>query len=791
MAIIYRTDGAWGAGKGSNLAPAEVDENFYDVSQRVSYIEDNPVLPIEPISITITGYNFYMGLSNGETLGPVIMTMPVPEWRGEWTPATLYHDMDFFTAPAPDGGFGAVMQSHTSAATFDWAAVGGNGLPNYRLIVGGSGMTVALSGLTDVALSGIATGDMLVWDGASSYWRNLDPVEVAEGFAVFGGDTGAGGTQGMVPAPIAGDAAAGKVLGAGGTWIVPPAGEGGGATSLAGLSDVAIAGPSNLSVLQYQASDGKWHNAALGTLGGTVTSVGSGTGLTGGPIVSTGSLSLAPVADKTILANVVGGLAAPAPQTLSAILDAILGSARGSVLRRDATGWTVLPPGGAGEYLRSGGAGADVSWSSPAGSGTVTSVGTGAGLTGGPITGSGTVMLANVADASILANLAGSSAAPIANTLSAILDHVLGGNRGNIVYRGAASWLALPPGANGTFLQTRGVGADPTWAAVKGGAGGTGTSVTIWNLSCDLATAAALPACTYANGTAGVGATLTASANGALSVDGEAVDVADRILVKDQSNLAHNGIYTVTAAGSGAAPFVLTRATDFDATAEILEGSSVAVTTGDANHGTAWVQITGATVTVGTTSIEFDAIAAVMPICAPGQVLGNPLAVPAPAVPMDPVDGGGGTSLPAGTTHDQLVYVGGAWTAQRPRYIVAAFAPGVPTASQTLLMHTFSKAVTFGANFAAYLGHASQARGTAAATASTVIAVQKATAAAPGTFAAAGTITFAAAGITGTFATSGGTPITFAAGDTLALVAPASPDASFAGFAATLAGMET
>lgn len=40
----------------------------------------------------------------------------------------------------------------------------------------------------------------------------------------FGGDTGSGGTVGAVPAPAAGDAAAGKVLGAGGTWVTNTAG---------------------------------------------------------------------------------------------------------------------------------------------------------------------------------------------------------------------------------------------------------------------------------------------------------------------------------------------------------------------------------------------------------------------------------------------------------------------------------------------------------------------------------------------------------------------------------------
>jgi hypothetical protein len=45
------------------------------------------------------------------------------------------------------------------------------------------------------------------------------------------GDSGAGGTQGLVPAPSAGDAAAGKYLQASGAWTVPPAG---GITQLTG-----------------------------------------------------------------------------------------------------------------------------------------------------------------------------------------------------------------------------------------------------------------------------------------------------------------------------------------------------------------------------------------------------------------------------------------------------------------------------------------------------------------------------------------------------------------------------
>jgi hypothetical protein len=473
MAIVYRTNGAWGTGKGSNLAPAEIDGNFYNIDSRVTYIEDNPVMPIEPISITITGYNFFMGLSNGETLGPVVMTMPVPEWRGAWTPATIYHDMDFITAP--DGGFGAVMLGHTSAATFDWAAVSGDGLPLYRQIVGANAMTVALSDLTDVALAGIATGDMLVWDGASSYWRNLDAAEVAEQLAVFAGDTGTGGARGMVPAPAAGDAAAHKFLSASGGWVVPATGSGGSA-SLAGLTDVSINSPVNDSLLQYKAGDGKWHNSSIMDLGaGTVTSVTAGSGLSGGTITSTGTIALAAAPAATMLANTAGGSAPPAPATLTVALDALAGSIRGSLLQRNAVGWQPLAPGTAGLFLRTGGTGADLTWASPAGNGTVTSITAGAGLSGGTITTAGTIALAAIADVRMLANVSGAGAPPTATSVTALLDAALGTTRGSVIRRDGSVWSALAPGTAGHVLTSGGSGADVSWAP----GGGSGASVSV------------------------------------------------------------------------------------------------------------------------------------------------------------------------------------------------------------------------------------------------------------------------------------------------------------------------
>jgi hypothetical protein len=150
-----------------------------------------------------------------------------------------------------------------------------------------------------------------------------------------------------------------------------------------------------------------------------------------------------------------------------------------------------------------------------------------------------------------------------------------------------------------------------------------------------------------------------------------------------------------------------------------------------------------------------------------------------------------GIGLPVGTDYDQLVYFSGAWTNQRARYIASCFVPGVMTASQYLLLHRVSKNITFPANFAAYLGHVSEARGTANATASTVINVQQATSAAPSTFTTVGTIMIAAGAMVGTFATTGGAAVNFVQGDTLALVGPTVPDTTFTNFACSLVGYET
>ena len=85
-----------------------------------------------------------------------------------------------------------------------------------------------------------------------------------------------------------------------------------------------------------------------------------------------------------------------------------------------------------------------------------------------------------------------------------------------------------------------------------------------------VATVATLGTVAYNNGTAGVGATLTNTGTlAALAVDGVTLAVSDRVLVKNQTPGSQNGIYTVTAIGSGSVAWVLTRATDNDIWAEV------------------------------------------------------------------------------------------------------------------------------------------------------------------------------------------------------------------------------
>jgi hypothetical protein len=81
-------------------------------------------------------------------------------------------------------------------------------------------------------------------------------------------------------------------------------------------------------------------------------------------------------------------------------------------------------------------------------------------------------------------------------------------------------------------------------------------------------------------------ATLATDFENGDTIDGVELATGNRILIKDQADATTNGIYTVNASG---AP---TRATDYDASAEVQEGTYTFITEGTANDGYQFVQIT-------------------------------------------------------------------------------------------------------------------------------------------------------------------------------------------------------
>ena len=80
------------------------------------------------------------------------------------------------------------------------------------------------------------------------------------------------------------------------------------------------------------------------------------------------------------------------------------------------------------------------------------------------------------------------------------------------------------------------------------------------------------------------------STQAAIAIDGVTLSAGDRVLLKNQTTASQNGIYTVTTEGSGSTNWVLTRATDFDTTAEVVDGSLVFVEEGTANASSSFVQ---------------------------------------------------------------------------------------------------------------------------------------------------------------------------------------------------------
>lgn len=97
----------------------------------------------------------------------------------------------------------------------------------------------------------------------------------------------------------------------------------------------------------------------------------------------------------------------------------------------------------------------------------------------------------------------------------------------------------------------------------------------------------------------------TSNLNGwPLAIDGVTLVVGDRILVKDQDDLAFNGIYVLAAVG------LAVRASDADENRELNSGTYVLVTEGDVNRNSGWIVTSDNPILVGTTPIVWQQFSA-------------------------------------------------------------------------------------------------------------------------------------------------------------------------------------
>jgi hypothetical protein len=746
MDLTFRTLGAWGAGKGANLDAGEVDNNFWSLAEAIVALQNDPTLPVGIASISVSGTEMTITLTDGSVMGPFPMPVLTFRWRGEYESGTSYAALDVFTVSA---GNASINPATVRYGIFMVQIAGTYGIFDPDEAVGGEPAYLQLFGSIDTLLSTLGDveltppegppgdRDVLLWSTASGKWVNsyLGTMgdQDASNVLITGGQI-----HGM-SAPVSPDDVATKAyvdsLPAGMTSPV--------ATMMANLGpsagpavpvllsdylDVALS-TSTRGTLLYRGGPGwialppgtaglflQTHDAgsdptwAVGASGVTTITAGTGIDTTPDTITSSGTIALAPIADANFLANASGVSAVPTPTTLSAFLDHVLTSNRGTLLTRTIGGWVALSPGATGQYLKSLGTGADLTWDSPIGAGTVTSVAAGTGLTtgGSPITSTGTVSLAAIADLSVLANTSGSSAAPVATTTTLLLDRAFGSTQGAVLYRGASAWGMLTPGTSGQVLTTGGAAANVSWANTP-----------------------AAPAIATARILANISGSTAVPIGNTLSNILDAVLGSSRGMIMYRSNSA----WAALSAGTSGQ--------------YLQQGPS-----GDPR----WATVTGGS---GGGATNLDGLSDV--------------------------------TLTTPAAYDQLVFDGATsqWLNQRAKYIVGSYAPGTPTANQNLLFHRFSKAVTIPANAGTYLGHVSEAAGSVAATASTVVTIAKALSGTPTTFAGVATITFAAGSAVGTFATSGGTTVTFAQGDILRLQAAATPDATLADFHMTLVGFES
>jgi hypothetical protein len=160
MAIIFRTIGPWGAGKGANLVAAEVDGNFYDLNTRLIVTEETIPTLVSIDHFSVSGNAFYIYMTDGTIQGPFALPQTTWNFRGTWRPSTNYMINDVTDY---NGAVYMVLFNHISALVFDPGANDGSGHPYYGLMLeqpssiippgGNTGQLLAKSSNADYAVN--------------------------------------------------------------------------------------------------------------------------------------------------------------------------------------------------------------------------------------------------------------------------------------------------------------------------------------------------------------------------------------------------------------------------------------------------------------------------------------------------------------------------------------------------------------------------------------------------------------------------------------------------------------
>lgn len=389
--------------------------------------------------------------------------------------------------------------------------------------------------------------------------------------------------------------------------------------------------------------------------------------------------NLPAIGSPDLLANISGASATPSDTTLTALIDAALGSTQGDVLYRDTAAWKVLAPGTINYFLQTGGAGANPSWVAGA-------IGANPTATAGPtaINGTATTFMR-------------SDGAPAVQKASNSQFGLVSGDGTTITV--AAGVASIPssvalPGSPTTTTQTSGDNSTKiaTTAFVQSVASGINPAVAV-----QAATTAAgdTSGLTYNNGASGIGATLTGSNNTALTIDGFTfTTLGQRLLVKNDTQSpsgAFNGVYYVTQLQASLLPPILTRALDYDQPSDINNTGIIPVINGTANKSTTWA-ITSTVNTVGTDPLTYaqfsknpaNAVTAASSLAASTLVVGDDGVDGVKTVTGLNINAGAGSVLfqlkaNAGQVAMQLIGVAGAnsFTLASPNSAGASFGPSV------------------------------------------------------------------------------------------------------------------